>query len=228
MRLDLLLCVSYVKSLAPIGETARIGQSPHAPMKRDDLANRFTEQADVCDIATGVNTCLIQQVSLPLAQTMCWAYEADPGRGRGLCYVRGQNTQRDQPATMPHIRPLDAECLQYCTCGIRKYDWDTKQHHRQHREYTNHQLAVEKANHIVRSRGRLCYGQGLGHSSAVYVTAIQHDPFRPNVSGQEFKVIMDTAEDAEMTREMVIFSVGLRAEYGPYTISDLLLLRRAD
>lgn len=75
-------------------------------------------------------------------------------------------------------------------------------------------------------REGLHYGQGLGPSSAGHVTAIQHDCFRPIVSGQEFKVIMDTAEDAAMMREMVNFQwacvrvAAMSGAAGPQDLDD--------
>lgn len=47
------------------------------------------------------------------------------------------------------------------------------------------------------------YGESRGPATEGYVTGIQHDSFRPIVSGQEFEVSLDTLEDAEKMRQMV-------------------------
>lgn len=70
-------------------------------------------------------------------------------------------------------------------------------------------------------------GQGRGEAtSAGYMTAIQHDSFRPIVSGQEFEVVVDTADDAENMREMVndqwacVRIAAMSGAAGPDDLSD--------
>ncbi|CAK7224418.1 hypothetical protein SEUCBS140593_005563 [Sporothrix eucalyptigena] len=50
---------------------------------------------------------------------------------------------------------------------------------------------------------RRSYGDGLAPDKQGFPNAIQHDSFQPIVSGQEFRVVHETPEDAQRMRKMV-------------------------